>query len=264
MNSNPYSSIKTHPLEAPNGEGLLGVSVYVPDSTRQGWRQVGSVERGQPLLPNNAMRHMALNIAGTMPIGWREVKVFFDGAHFAYALAAQDGPEANVEGATLSLGLLFRNSYDGSWSPSMHLMAYEQDGQFGVLSEKHLPSASFRGTHHTDTWEADRERAIALLRSGNEILNDLTRRLRKLAGWTLSKRELHRVRPLWPSGVPSELWGLLTFWLLQGRQESTWALLRRLLRRLWRKGESAEDVFNHNAALTDGLLTVRPGHDEAR
>jgi hypothetical protein len=259
MNTNPYTPIKTLPLgSSPTGKPEK-IAVHLPDPTEDsGWRRVGSIPLGQPVLPNTAIRKMALEIGGRCPMQWKEAKVFFDGTRFAYALVTQGGPVAAVGGERLRLGLLFQNSYDATWAPSMRLMAFIGEEEIGVLSNRSLPRVFFQGSAHTDTWANDLKEALALFDEGEALLHALSNNLWKLNAWCLQEAELLQLQWLWPGGSSPAAQSPVTTWLLQNKKGTAWTLLQALLRQLWKQQGSSSSAFRANAAYTDGLLALCP------
>lgn len=256
MNTNPYTAIKTLPLSSSQAGKPEKIAVHLPDPTEDsGWRRVGSIPLGQPVLPNTAIRKIALEIGGRCPMQWKEAKVFFDGTRFAYALVAQGGPVAAVGGKRLRLGLLFQNSYDATWAPSMRLMAFIGEEEIGVLSNRSLPRVFFQGSAHTDT---DLKKALSLLDESKALLRALSDKLWELNSWHLQEAELHQLRCLWPDPSSPAAQSPLTEWLLQKREGTAWSLLQVLLRRLWHQDGGPSLAFLANAALTDGLLSLCP------
>ncbi len=259
MNTNPYAPIKTLPIgSSPTGKPEK-IAVHLPDpAVDTGWRRVGSIPLGRPVLPNTAIREMALEIGGRCPMQWKEAKVFFDGTRFAYALVAQSGPVAAVGDERLRLGLLFQNSYDATWSPSMRLMAFIGQEKIGVLSNRLLPRVFFQGSAHTDTWATDLKQTLTLLDESEGLLRGLSDELWKLNAWHLQEAELRQLQCLWPDPSSPAAQSPLTEWLLQKRKGTAWSLLQALLPRLWQQDGGPSSAFRANAALTDGLLALCP------
>jgi hypothetical protein len=189
---------------------------------------------------------------------WKEAKVFFDGRRFAYALVTQRGPVAAVGGERLRLGILFQNSYDATWAPSMRLMAFIGQEEIGVLSTRSMPRIFFQGSAHTDTWATDLKETLTLLDESEGLLRALSDELWKLNAWHLQEAELHQLQHLWPDLSSPAAQSPLTEWLLQKREGTAWSLLQVLLRRLWQQEGDSSWGFGANAALTDGLLALCP------
>jgi hypothetical protein len=126
-NLSPYAPIEKTPLYAADDMKSRGYSVRVQNEEAEtGWSEISTVSEDYLLVPNREVRNMALEIARASPFEWSEEKVRFDGKRFSYALVADGDSYARevTPGDVVNLGLLFRNSYDGSLKLSASMFAF--------------------------------------------------------------------------------------------------------------------------------------------
>jgi hypothetical protein len=113
---NPFTPIEAVPTFSLGEDAPTAHRVYLTSvSDGRGRRYLGTIPAQKLLLSNQEIRAMAQEITGQSPWDWTPKTTFFDGWHLAYSLVTEDC-SADVDAENpLSLGLLFQNSYDGSW-----------------------------------------------------------------------------------------------------------------------------------------------------
>lgn len=157
----PFAPIEANPTSATIGGGApTSRRVYLTTSTGENDRRlVGTIPAQKLLLSNRDIRTMAQEITGETSFNWATAVNLFDGRHLAYGLVTKDCSVEPVEEDPFSLGLLFQNSYDGSWEPGMRLFAHRQVPATGLLHAQHFGDVRFLSGPSHGGWSTDRRRA---------------------------------------------------------------------------------------------------------
>ncbi|MBB4069219.1 hypothetical protein GGQ18_001803 [Salinibacter ruber] len=252
----PFTPIETVPTSPLGGGAPTAHRVYltgVPDG--RGWRLVGTIPAQKLLLSNQEIQAMAQEITGKSPWDWAPKTTFFDGRHLAYSLVTEDC-SADVDAENpLSLGLLFQNSYDGSWEPGMRLFAHRQVPATGLLHAQHFGELCFLCGPSNGGWSAERRRVEQYMETAGSKLEQFSRRCRGLQREPVGASDLAglRRRPL--TQLPRRLWSRLVDRYLHSPDLTAWGLLTSGAVLLWTEsGPSRPEIFHYNQLLTEAVV----------
>ncbi len=252
----PFTPIETVPTSPLGGGAPTAHRVYltgVPDGRDR--RLVGTIPAQKLLLSNQEIRAMAQEITGQSPWDWAPKTTFFDGRHLAYSLVTEDC-SADVDAENpLSLGLLFRNSYDGSWEPGMQLFTYRWTSTTGLLHPQHFGELCFLCGPSNGGWSAERRRVEQYMETAGSKLEQLSRRCRSLQREPVGASDLAglRRRPL--AQLPRRLWSRLVDRYLHSSDLTAWGLLTSGAVLLWtERGPSRPEIFHYNQLLTEAVV----------
>ncbi len=251
----PFTPIETVPTSPLGGGSPTAHRVYltgVPDG--RGRRLVGTIPAQKLLLSNQEIRAMAQEITGQSPWDWAPKTTFFDGRHLAYSLVTEDCSADMDAENPLSLGLLFQNSYDGSWEPGMRLFAHRQVPTMGLLHAQHFGKLCFLCGPSNGGWSAERRRVEQYLETAESKLEQFSRRCRGLQRQPVGASDLSglRRRPL--AQLPRRLWSRLVDRYLHSADLTAWGLLTSGAALLWASESSLRpEIFHCNQLLTEAV-----------
>lgn len=251
----PFTPIETVPTSSLGGGAPTAHRVYltgVPDG--RGRRLVGTIPAQKLLLSNQEIRTMAQEITGQSPWDWAPEKTFFDGRHLAHGLVTKDcSTDVDAENP-LSLGLLFQNSYDGSWEPGMRLFAHRQVPATGLLHAQHFGEVRFLSGPSGGGWSTDRRRAEQYLKTAESKLWQFTCRCQGLQERPINAADLSVLRQHPLAELPRHLWGRLLDRYLHSPDLTAWGLLTSGEALLWASESSLRpEIFHYNQLLTEAV-----------
>lgn len=277
--ANPFAPITVVPTSSVGGGAPTARRVYLPasatrsstgdSSTGEEQRHVGTVPAQQLLLSNRDIRAMAQEIAAKTSWEWAPRLTLFDGQHLAYGLVAETlSVEGKADGG-LTLGLLFQNSYDGSWEPGTRLFAYRPGAATGLLHGQHFGEVRFLCGPSDGGWSADLQRVRQYLETAEGKLHRFARHCEDLQGQPIGASDLSHLRQRPLSGLPQCLWGQLMEQFLHGPPLTAWGLLTSGTALLWGQSGAAHpdpdpDIVHYNQLLTEAVVGHIPVGDTTR
>lgn len=253
----PFAPIEAVPTSPLGGGAPTSYQIRLEDDTAdRGFRTVGTLPARQLLVSNRELRTMAREIAGQMPWTWRPVKTFFDGTRFAYALSTNDLFRTVTGGDPLCVGLLFQNSYDGTWEVGCRLFAYRLLSTTGLLHEHHFGCLGFGHSLTSDKWATEVQRGRRYLHAADQKLQQFVVRCRQLRQHEITASHLAALRRGSLSRLSTRRWGqLLDRYLIHASDRTAWSLLTAGTRLMWAPTEPVDKRdFHYNRVLTEAVV----------
>lgn len=261
----PFSQIKKRPSTTSTGN-VTGYGVEIRDpSAENGWRVCGQVGPNYLLVDNREVVEVAEEIVRASPFAQQPRKVFFDGKRLIYSTVL---PQESVEGPRgdeLTVGLQFRNSYNGSMRFRASLYVERLICNNGMTSTEHFASHTFRHTVGNEGWQGEVEEAMSVLRSAPDRLDHFVSDLYALEDTGVDNADLMELRS--DSGglgnLPVSRFGEVYDALIdQGaatRQCTAYDVLNAATNVLWHRDRSVKDL-EYNEGVVGQLLDYSREH----
>ena len=262
---NPYQEIRKVPLDF-NGIKSAAFAVQRNDEEK-GWKEAGVVGHSYMLLENQDVKDIADDIVDSAAIDFEVDKEFFNGKNFMLSYKAKDTLETfkATQIGDLNLGIQFWNSYDGSRSFGFSLMLYRLVCLNGMMSKQFLSNYRFRHAPGSEDWDKQLEKmvkSINISQDGDNVgLNQMVEGIAALNDYQVTIEGLSRIRHRYLQDLPVSVWGeiLDRFTEPDGEyysEQSGWGLLNSSTDILWHKEKPTLASYNHNAIITDGLISA--------
>lgn len=154
--SDPFAEAKTEPVEVA-GKEVAKLAVTVKDDDGE-YQCVGILSKDYPLIKNTVARDMGSNIMSRSDYEWRELKVLWDGKKFVQYFVTRE-PIAQIQTQMggngihpLHLGLMMRNTYDGTGKYGLEIFGFDfvctnqfiSRNRFGYFAIYHHDSQTFK------------------------------------------------------------------------------------------------------------------------
>lgn len=270
----PFSQIKKRPSTTSTGN-VTGYGVEIRDpSAENGWRVCGQVGPNYLLVDNREVVEVAEEIVRASPFAQQPRKVFFDGKRLIYSTVL---PQESVEGPRgdeLTVGLQFRNSYNGSMRFRASLYVERLICNNGMTSTEHFASHTFRHTVGNEGWQGEVEEAMGVLRSAPDRLEHFANDLCLLDDTSIELQDVLALRRqaegfgALPVSRFGEVMDALTNELVAGngsgqpREESpatAYNVLNGATQVLWHRNRSVKDL-EYNEGVVGQLLDYSREH----
>jgi len=249
----PFSDIEKHPSHTVTGN-LTGFGVEIRDRTHEnGWRPVATVSSRYLLVNNRDVVDIAERIIDGTGFGRLPRKIFFDGRRFVYSIVFPDVQEYVDDDDIITLGVQFRNSYDGSMKFRAEMYAERKVCTNGMTSRDRFAGHTFEHTIGNENWKDDLQRAMSVLNSGPERLEGFVHQLRQAAQTPLPYSALRALRSGGLQGLPVSRWGSIVDNFLNRQSETAYGLLNSTSQVLWHRDRSVQDL-SYNTTCTDAIL----------
>ena len=287
----PYAPIEKRSLWTTDSMRSAGYSVRRADpDSPTGWAECGVVSEDYLVIPNADVRDLAHEIAHRSGLAFDEDQVFFDGKRYALSLVAKqgagldgagpdgdglDGAGSGVAGGGrnpfvetrvgdyVGLGLRFENSYDGSRRFSASLFAYRLACSNGMLAPELFRRVTFKHTRSSRDWEADAQRALAMIGGAHTGLARFGEAARALASMRVSASRLREIRTAVLPKLPVTLWGTTMDRFLEHESLDGFGLLNAVTNVTWHAARPTAAAYAHNEYATSALVRYALGADRA-
>ena len=260
----PYAPIEKRPLQVSDGMQSSAFSVRIEDHEEEtGWNEVGVVSKDYLLVENARVRDLAFEVAGRSQLGFRQEKTFFDGKRFMLALTArrEDALIDVCEGDPVGIGLMFRNSYDGSTRLSARLFVHRLACKNGMIVPSLFHQVRFKHDFSGHGWETETERALSMLQSSRAGLQEFAEAAQALASTRVSASRLREIRGEVLPQLPLTTWGKTIDRFLLEEQLDGFGLLNAGTNVLWHEDNPTASTFKWNRYFTSGLVEHALGRE---
>ncbi len=148
--TNPFADVTLEKVMVA-GQEVNKRSVMIKDDLDE-YRPISVVGPEYNLVPNSVCRDVMDDVMSRSEYGWRELKTFWDGKRFIQMHITRDAITSvrNGQEYPLHVGLMVRNSYDGSSAFAFEMYAcnmvcsnqYINRNRFGFFAMRHTPGES--------------------------------------------------------------------------------------------------------------------------
>lgn len=255
-NLDPFAPIEKRSLFAPDGMRSRGYTVRIADADAPaGWRECGLVSEDYLLVKNAHVRDMLDDLAARTGLAFSHDKTWFDGKRFAYGLVARDDHLVEVRpGDAVALGLLARNSYDGSEALSVSAYVHRLVCRNGMVAPVLFRRVALKHTRQNAAWEEEAVRVLSALRHAEGGLRRFAEAARALSEAEATPARLRALRRGPLGRLPVTLWGRSVDRLLLEEAHTLWGLTNAITALTWHGERVTAADFAHNAAAVSGLI----------
>lgn len=252
----PYADIEVRSLFAPDGMKSKGYTVRRCDpAAPSGWTECGVVSEKYFAVANGDVRDIVHDIADRTGLRFSHDKTWFDGKRFAYGLVARDDRAVEVKpGDPVALGILARNSYDGSERLSVGAYVHRLACANGMIAPVLFRRIALKHERRNADWEGEVARVLSGIRHAEIGLRRFAEAARTLSEQRVTAARLRDLRGGPLAKIPVTLWGRAVDQLLLEEEHSLWGLTNALTALTWHGERVTHADFGHNATAVDGLV----------
>lgn len=266
--TSPFVPIVKTPNYAQNSGNLTGFSVEMEDpDEKTGFRHIGNVSAGYLLLTNEEVRRLALEIAESSNLPYRESRIFWDGARFCHVVDFMETEEI-TDGDEVGLSLITRSSYDCSWRYECALMGKRFACDNGLLSGEFFARVSFKHLKASSNpdrkgedgqWKEIVREGLSVLDRAPDDLYRFARGLRILKNAPMTDKKLRALWPLFPT-IGDSIKGQIMSRYLSDEEPTLHGFLNAGTNVFWHRERMTAADFAHNDAFTTALLQFSEEH----
>ncbi|GAB5519479.1 MAG: hypothetical protein RhofKO_17300 [Rhodothermales bacterium] len=218
------------------------------------------------LVNNHELKTMAEEVARATGFTWQPQREFFDGTRYLYSLTTSDLVADVVPGDTISLGILAKQSYDGTQRAAVEMYAERLVCANGMRVKDGLFSFAFEHRRlegeHTESWRAELARASYQLRHVGVRFEQFVQRLRMLRAVAVGHEEMHRFTGALPKSFPVTTYGEIVRRFYAHEEPTAFGLLNACTWVTWHRGAKATmEDYRRNEQLV-ALMTGLVGQSE--
>lgn len=219
------------------------------------------------LVNNRELKVMAEEVACATGFTWQPQREFFDGTRYLYSLVTDDLKVDVVPGDTIRLGILAKQSYDGTQRAAVEMFAERLVCSNGMRVKDQLFSFAFE--HRSSTglhqeWQSELERASYQLRHVGVRFEQLVQRLRMLRAVSVGHREMHRFTKALPQGFPATTYGAIVRRFYAHEESTAFGLLNACTWVTWHRGvKAAIEDYRRNEQLVAMLVGFAESQTQA-
>lgn len=169
--SNPYVDVEAHNVSV-GGKEVKKVGIMVRNDDGD-FECSGVLSADYQLIKNSIARDVVSNIQARSNMKWKSLKVMWDGkkyCHYYHTESPITSIKANGQAHDIVLGMMNRNSYDGSWCWGLefYLMnmvctnQYVSRNQFGYYNIRHVGADDYDIQDALQNVSISSERALAV------------------------------------------------------------------------------------------------------
>jgi hypothetical protein len=253
----PYADVEVTELAARDGMTSGARSVRIADSEADtGWREAGIVSPNYLLVRNRDAQSMAHAIADRSGLPFREHRTIFDGKRYALVLTATEGVTEQVRvGDVLGLGLMLRNSYDGSERLSASVIVYRLLCGNGMVAGQLFHRVAFRHGLRSSGWQEELGRSMAMLSAAPAGLRRFAEAASRLSRMELTAARLKALRKGPLAALPLTVWARALDRTLLHEEATMFGLLNGGTNTLWHAERPSLSDLAHNEAVTSALIS---------
>lgn len=254
MNIDPYTPIRKVPL---NFEGIKSSAYSVQlKNNSNSFEEVGTVSNNYLLIENKEVKTLVDDMTESTGWDWEVTREYFDGKKFMYSLMAKDKTKELDVGDTVGLGISAWNSYDGSASFNVKLMAYRLECLNGMMSD--IIFNKFRFRHDKSSEDYAKE-----LGNFKKYFNTCDAKLEEFANacnsllTSLELEDLRTIRKQYLQDIPVTLFGKFFDEYTKGSEEygrTAWDFTNAATNVLWHNKKPTYTDFKHNKLVVDKML----------
>lgn len=252
----PYAPIEKRSLFTGDGMKSRGYTVRLADqSAASGWRECGVVSDNYLLVPNADVRDMLHEIVDRTGMRFTHDRTVFDGKRFAYALVARDQHLVEVKpGDAVALGVMARNSYDGSERLAVTAYVHRLVCRNGMLSSSVFSRVALKHERRNADWEGEVVRVLSALRHAELGVQRFADAARSLSDARVTAGRLRDLRSGPLQKIPVTLWGKTIDRLLLNEEHSLWGLMNAITELTWHGERVTASDLAHNEAAVNALV----------
>lgn len=200
--TNPFADVETSPVTVAGEEIASKVAVRVKADDGAWSRTPAIMSADYRLLHNNIARDVGADIMSRSGMAWRNLKTMWDGRRFTDFFISENRVVELENGHKVAIGLMLRNSYDGSCVFGLELFMcnmvctnqYHDRNRFGFYAIRHDSARKFDVQDALENLASGVERSIAFAPSINA--------LQKKPLTTTAIIEAHKAET-----IPESMWG---------------------------------------------------------
>jgi hypothetical protein len=240
----PYADIRK--IESYTSAGnLTGYGVEI-DHPEDGWKLAGTVSQNYLLIPNREVRDVAEAVLAASPFDFEEKRVFFDGKRFMSFYAAQNVVEEVSPGDEIGLGVMFRNSYDGSTAFEASICAIRLICSNGMISRQMFSRYRFKHAMQNIDWERGAEDALSIVKVAPQSLAAFGGAMRRLSERHMTDSRFREIRTEVIPNLPAVTWGRVVDQYVNKEESSAFGLLNAVTATLWHNPAQTVNDLQHN------------------
>ncbi|MEM1095198.1 MAG: DUF932 domain-containing protein [Bacteroidota bacterium] len=209
------------------------------------------------LVPNHELKCMAEEVAIASGYAWQPQREFFDGTRYLYTMTTSDLTAEVAEGDTIRLGLLAKQSYDGTQRAAVEMFAERLVCANRMRVKDQLFSFAFehRNAEAAENWRGELRRASYQLRHLGVRFEQFVQRLRMLRAVSVGHDEMHRFTEALPKSFPATTYGEILRRFYSVEEPTVFGLLNACTWVTWHRGAKATmEDYRRNEQLV-ALLT---------
>lgn len=255
-----YSPVHFEPATTPSGN-LAGYAVEAT-SLENERIVVGRTSPNYLLVKNIDLYDMAMEITSQTSHEWEVKRTFFDGSRYALHMdIVGDFGKPTVVGDTISMGVIFRNSYDGSTAADFMFYAKQLICVNGCVSSHLFDKYRFRHTRENENWEDELRKATAMLRNAPENLQKFVTLANTLANTPATAKTLEEIfrGPMGNLG-PNHVGRILKQYWEKEEQRNLYGLLSAGTNVYWHDERQTMASYRNNDQWTSRLLRFAEEH----
>lgn len=190
----PFSEIRKQAATT-SAKNIIGYGIEIRDPEHDnGWRPAGNVSQEYMVVDNREVVETAERIVQESPFAKTPRKIFFDGKRFVYSFVFPNQDIEGPRGESITFGLQFRNSYNGSMAFRGELYAERQVCVNGMVSTEHFADHTFKHTHGNEGWQEELEEAMSVLHTAPDRLEHFVSDLYALEDTSIESEDLMYLR----------------------------------------------------------------------
>ena len=268
----PYNEIRKVPLDY---EGISSSAYAVQrkdivinkTGSHDKWVECGVVGQNYLLIPNADVKEMANTISQECNAEFAPAKEFFDGRRYFYGLVSKTHTTEIAKGDDIALGLGFWNSYDGSTALKMKMFLMRLVCTNGMMTNDHFNSYKFKHDHTSEGYEDEMMKVVSIINGCGDSVEKIARNFRDMYATEMDLTSLKDIRNKIPA-LPTTTWGKITDRYLEGyikderngdsslEKNTMWDFYNACTDVLWHTDKPTVASFQHNAYVTDNLLSI--------
>ena len=261
-----YAPIRKVPLDY-NGIQSSAFSVQM-EKVKEGelpkWNEVGVVGNKYLLIPNKEVNLLADEIANESNLTWEPIRTFFDGRRYFTGRIAKSQKSEVAKDDDVALGMGFWNSYDGSQALSFRLFLVRLVCTNGMMTKDFFSSYRFKHDNTSEDYQEEIIKAANIINNSEEQVEVVMNKFRKMNNMNLDLTELQMIRKHLPT-LPVTTWGKIVDRYLSkyhldenvgDANNNYWEFYNACTDILWHDKNPTTASFNHNAYITDTLLSA--------
>lgn len=200
--SNPFADVDMQPVQVA-GEDVAKVAVRVKDDKGE-YKLAGILGKDYTVYKNSLARDVASDIMTRSGMPWKQLKTLWDGKKYADYYYTENPITAIANGSTypLHLGMMTRNSYDGSSKFGFEFFIMNTICLNQYIARKIMGYFAVRHTGHNDF---DIEDALQNVSLGATRLTQLAPRLQQLTTRELTVADITQAANA--DLIPASHWG---------------------------------------------------------
>ncbi|GAB5519707.1 MAG: hypothetical protein RhofKO_19580 [Rhodothermales bacterium] len=194
------------------------------------------------LVPNHELKAMAEEVAAASRFSWQPQREFFDGTRYLYSLVTSDLTAEVTEGDVIRLGLLAKQSYDGTQRAAVEMYAERLVCANGMRVKDGLFSFAFEhrvNQRASEVWRIELKRASYQLRHIAVRFEQFVQRLRMLRAVRIDHEEMRRFTEALPKSFPATTYGEIVRRFYAAEEATAFGLLNACTWVTWHRGAKA-------------------------